>query len=72
LDVEGSSIEAGARLVQYECNGGANQHFERVLGRNGFFALRAKHSGQCLTAEGSAVVQMPCRGRPNQMWKSSP
>lgn len=74
LDVSGGSTNNGANLIQWECHGGANQHFLVLPLGGGGALIVARHSGHCLdvsggsTANGAAIIQWPCHGGLNQQW----
>jgi hypothetical protein len=76
LDVEAASLAAGAALLSYSCHGDANQRFEAADAGSGFRVFFAKHSGLCLTAEGTAdgsrIVQRPCEGLASQQFRPTP
>lgn len=75
LDVSGVSHAAGAPVIQWPSNGGANQRwtFDRL--DDGSYRIVAGHSGQVLdvagvsTAAGAPVVQWPWNGGANQRWR---
>lgn len=73
-DVVYGSQAAGAGVVQWSCGGGANQQWQ-IGAANGYFSLKAAHSGQCLdvanasTAAGAALTQWGCNGANNQQFK---
>jgi hypothetical protein len=72
LDVSAASQVNGAKLVIWDCNGGANQQWTRLS--NG--ALRV-YGTKCLdvpghsTTPGTAVVIWTCNGGANQQWRTS-
>jgi hypothetical protein len=75
-DVVGQSTADGALLVQYGCNGGANQHFQVLDLGNGYHQLVARHSNRCLTvpssstADGVQIQQRSCgAGDTAQQWQ---
>jgi beta-xylosidase len=69
-DVEGASHSAGAALVQWPSNDGANQQFE-FLGSGGHRRIRARHSGLVLQGAGSGgeVTQQVDSGAASQQWE---
>jgi hypothetical protein len=76
LDVNGNSAAAGAAIVQWSCNGQANQQFQFLPGANGFGELQAQNSGQVVaaangsTASGTPnIVQQPRNGAAGSMWR---
>lgn len=72
VDVAGGSQEAGAAALSYSCHGDANQRWQQADAGGGYRTLAAKHSGQCLTAEGTTdgarVSQAPCEGLASQQF----
>ncbi|MFE1949279.1 RICIN domain-containing protein [Streptomyces sp. NPDC059524] len=77
-DVADFDTSDGARLVQWGCGSGVNQHFWfKDLG-SGYVQIMARHSGRCLavagasTADGAYAVQHTCDGSPSQQWKAEP
>ncbi|MEU8349433.1 RICIN domain-containing protein [Streptomyces sp. NPDC048845] len=73
-DVTSQSLEAGALLKQYSCNGGGNQKFWLKDTGGGYVQLMARHSSLCVTEPGSgAMQQQPCAGAPTaaQQWQVS-
>ncbi|MFC4059368.1 pectate lyase, partial [Planomonospora corallina] len=74
LDVNAKSTADGAALVQYACNGGANQTW-KLANVSGGQSLTAAHSGKCAgisgdsTSAGKAVVQQTCSANSFQAWK---
>ena len=71
-DIEGASTAAGAALIQWTANGGANQQFEFVESGDGFWRIRARHSGLVLevsgTGTGADITQRPDSGAASQQW----
>lgn len=78
MDVAGASQSAGTNVVQHACNGGSNQRFRLLSYNNGYFALQAKHSNQCLDIAGAApgdgglLIQWPCAWTSNESFSFSP
>jgi hypothetical protein len=75
-DVVNQSTADGANLVQYGCNGGANQHFQVLDLGNRYHQLLARHSNRCLTVPSSSTVdgvqiqQRACAaGNTSQQWQ---
>ena len=76
LDDYGFSLAAGDPVVQYHCDGYANQRWI-VRYNPGFasFHLVNYYSGLCLDdyafsrEDGNAIVQWPCNGYANQQWE---
>lgn len=77
LDINGSSLDDGALLLQWDCSGAGNQVFTLVPAGGDFYNIVAFHSNKCLdvdTAEGAdhngaAVRQMTCNGETNQQFR---
>lgn len=71
VDVEGSSMAAGAKARMWTWSGGPNQQW--LYDDAGRFV--ATHSGQCLdaygagTGNGTQIVQWPCHDGANQKWR---
>ncbi|MCJ1679236.1 RICIN domain-containing protein [Streptomyces sp. APSN-46.1] len=73
MDVPGGTGTWGTQLIQWPCNGGANQnfYFDYV---NGTPVLRNAANGLCIevpgyrTDNGAPVVQWGCNGGENQRW----
>jgi microsomal dipeptidase-like Zn-dependent dipeptidase len=74
LDVEGRSLRDGARVLQWSCNGGANQAWRLEPAALGGFAIVSAGSGKCLAIDadsrvaGAAAVQRTCTGADTQRW----
>jgi hypothetical protein len=75
LDVSSSSTADSANVLQWTCNGGANQSWQiRDLG-TGYVQLVARHSHKCLdvtgssTADGARAQQYTCGSGANQQWQ---
>jgi hypothetical protein len=72
-DVLGSSVDDGAPVVQWDCNGGASQTFQlspltdTTGADTGYVRIVAAHSGKCLDVtaisadEGAPIQQYACR-----------
>ncbi|WP_051393379.1 RICIN domain-containing protein [Glycomyces arizonensis] len=71
-DIEGASTAAGAKLIQWSPNGGANQQFEFVDTGDGHWRVRARHSGLVLqvanNSTGADITQQPQSGSAAQQW----
>jgi hypothetical protein len=68
LDAEKASRDDGARILQWTCHDGNNQHW-LVRGDPNTFALINVNSGMCATVEGDGKVrQHPCRAHASQRW----
>ncbi|HET8844082.1 MAG TPA: RICIN domain-containing protein [Ktedonobacteraceae bacterium] len=74
LDVNSSSTSAGAQVIQWTNNNGANQQWTLVSAGNGFFTIVNKHSGLPLdvtgasTTAGANVIQGAKGGGTSQQW----
>ncbi|MBG0817849.1 pectate lyase [Planomonospora sp. ID82291] len=74
LDVKAKSTADGAQLVQYACNGGANQTW-KLSDTTGGQRLTAAHSGKCATitgagtSAGKAAVQQTCAAGAFHTWR---
>jgi len=77
LDVMGASLDDFTPVIQWDCNGGENQHWTLQPAGDGYYTLIASHSGKALSvlAEswainvGDPVVQYPSVGVTNQQWR---
>jgi hypothetical protein len=77
LDINGSSLDDGAQLLQWDCSGAANQIFTMVPAGGEWYQIVAAHSNKCLDVDtsedthhnGARVRQMPCSGEANQQFK---
>jgi uncharacterized protein (DUF1800 family) len=78
LDVSGVSMDDGAPVIQWTCNGGLNQRWTLQPASDGYYNLIAGHSGKLLdvagvsTDDGASVIQWPANGGPNQQWLPQP
>ncbi|NNE98664.1 MAG: hypothetical protein HKN25_06555 [Pyrinomonadaceae bacterium] len=54
LDVDGSSFEDGAAILQWPYNGTPNQQFRLEPSEKGFFSIVARHSGKLLDVRGAS------------------
>jgi endo-1,4-beta-xylanase len=72
-DISGASTAAGATLVQWTANGGANQRFDFLSSGDGYYRVRARHSGLVLqvagTAAGADITQRPDANSAAQQWR---
>ena len=72
-DVAGVSTAAGARLQQGADGGGLNQQFDFLSSGEGYYRVRARHSGLVLqvggTAAGADITQQPDSGTAAQQWR---
>jgi hypothetical protein len=75
IDVEAASMDNGARIQQYECNGSDAQKFRIQDAGNGNVRLQNVKSGKCLDvdassqANGGRLIQWDCSNGPNQSAK---
>jgi hypothetical protein len=73
LDVSGVSTAAGALLQQWPATGGQNQQFDFLDSGDGYYRVRARHSGLVLQVAGSAtgadISQQPDSGATSQQWR---
>ena len=73
VDVNGNGTSDGTPILQWTCNGQANQKWEEVPA-NGGFTLRSKVSGKCLDVSGISYAQgakmhlWNCHGGDNQIF----
>lgn len=78
LDVEAESQAAGARVLQWDCGGWANQQWRVIPVGGGYSRLIARHSGKALdvsggsTATGAQIHQWDYVGGGNQQWRLYP
>ncbi|GAA0985012.1 RICIN domain-containing protein [Acrocarpospora macrocephala] len=74
LDVRNQSTANSAAVVQYTCNGGANQQWRIQSISGGYVQVIAHHSGKCLdvnsasTADYATILQYTCGSGANQQW----
>jgi uncharacterized protein (DUF1800 family) len=74
LDVGGLSMDDGAPVIQWTCNGGLNERWTLQPASDGYYNLVAGHSGKLLdvtgvsTDDGARLVQWPSNGGQNQQW----
>lgn len=68
LAIGAGSVDNGARLIQWNCGGSADQDWRLHQRPSGDYEIRNDHSGQCLaigggsTTAGAEVLQWPCEG----------
>lgn len=81
LDVEGSSRDDGAHVLQWECTGQPNQAWAIAALPDDGVSFVARYSGRCLgtqdarSSDPDAVVQQSCAGdssRSSQAWHLRP
>jgi uncharacterized protein (DUF1800 family) len=74
LDVSGVSMDDGAPVIQWTCNGGLNQRWTLQPAADGYYNVVAGHSGKMLdvtgvsTDDGARVIQWPSNSGQNQQW----
>lgn len=73
VDVTGASRSAGTDLIQWSCHQGGNQRWAFEQQDNGYYEVRAQHSGLCMSVPdgrtGSGVLtQESCDNQANQQW----
>ncbi|WP_055524956.1 RICIN domain-containing protein [Streptomyces graminilatus] len=75
VDVYGNSGSAGARIVQWTCNGQSNQRFQFVPSSGGYGELRAQSSGLAVAVAGGStspgvpdIVQQAPGPAANSLW----
>lgn len=70
-DIDGAG-GAGARLIQWDCTGNANQQFRIYQLSDGYWNIVAEHSGLCLDVpnsswrDGESIQQYACHDGDNQ------
>lgn len=77
LDINGSSLDEGAQLLQWDCTGAANQIFTLVPTGGDYYQIVALHSNKCLDVDtsegndhnGAEVRQMTYTGADNQQFR---
>ena len=78
VSVHGALQAQGTALLQWPCQGGTNQEWQVVpiAGQAPWYALIARHSGQCASATGSqngaSIVQWGCIWAGTQQWRFQP
>ncbi|MGW5746678.1 RICIN domain-containing protein [Amycolatopsis sp. NPDC003861] len=72
-DISGASTAAGAALIQWSSHTAANQQFDFLASADGYYRVRARHSGLVLqvagTASGADITQQPDTDATTQQWK---
>lgn len=70
--MSGGSTAAGAKVIQWPCTGGANQHWVVRRSASGTYTVASVAGGLLLTtastADGALVTQQPDSGSPLQRW----
>ncbi|MFP2957864.1 S8 family serine peptidase [Myxococcus sp. 1LA] len=75
LEVTGGSIHAGASIAQYPYGPYDSQQWRFEQDSPGFFRIVVRHTGMCMTvrngttADGELLVQHPCNGGANQVFR---
>jgi len=72
LDVQGASTQAGAHVIAWTRNNGANQRWNVTARPDGSHLIINFNSGQCLTSDGVAghtLYQSPCTSAAGQLWR---
>ncbi|MDX3192956.1 RICIN domain-containing protein [Streptomyces sp. MN03-5084-2B] len=72
-DISGASTAAGATLIQWTSHTAANQQFDFLASADGYYRIRARHSGLVLqvasSASGADITQQPDTDATTQQWK---
>jgi alpha-L-fucosidase 2 len=72
-DISGASTAAGATLIQWSSHNAANQQFDFLASADGYYRIRARHSGLVLqvasSASGADITQQPDTDATTQQWK---
>ncbi|MEJ2858554.1 MULTISPECIES: glycosyl hydrolase family 95 catalytic domain-containing protein [unclassified Saccharothrix] len=72
-DINGASTAAGAGLIQWAVGSGLNQQFDFVSSGDGYYRVRARHSGLVLqvagTSTGADVTQQADANSAAQQWR---
>jgi O-glycosyl hydrolase len=74
LDVNGASTSNGAKVIQWNGNGGSNQQWSLVSVSGGYYNVVNRNSGLLLdvsgasTSSGASVIQYSNNGGSNQQW----
>jgi poly(3-hydroxybutyrate) depolymerase len=73
MDISGASTAAGALLQQWSATGGQNQQFDFVDSGDGYYRIRARHSGMVLqvanSSSGADITQQPDSNATSQQWR---
>jgi hypothetical protein len=78
MDVPNSATTNALQLVQFSCNGGANQTFTFTPVSGDVYTIGTLTSGSCVditgrsTADNAAVIQYTCNGQTNQQFHVVP
>ena len=72
-DISGGSTAAGATLIQWSAHAAPNQQFDFLASADGYYRIRARHSGLVLQvaspASGADIMQQPDGDAASQQWK---
>jgi alpha-L-fucosidase 2 len=72
-DISGGSTSAGALLQQWSATGGLNQQFDFLDSGDGYYRIRARHSGLVLqpasSSSGADITQQPDTSAAGQLWR---
>ncbi|WP_103352214.1 RICIN domain-containing protein [Amycolatopsis sp. CA-128772] len=72
-DVSGASVAPGAALIQWSAHNAANQQFDFLASADGYYRIRARHSGLVLQVSGAAagadITQQPDADTVAQQWR---
>ncbi len=73
MDISGASTAAGALLQQWTATGGLNQQFDFIDSGEGYYRIRARHSGLVLQVAGSGsgadISQQADANATSQQWR---
>lgn len=75
LEITGPSAANGAKVILWDCNGGASQQMALHEWGGGYYTLRPQHSGKCLEVQngathwGAEIVQADCNGSIHQLFR---
>jgi len=78
LDVTSASTSTGAKVIQWNSNGGTNQQWRLVPVSGGFYNIVNRNSGLLLdvtsssTGPGASIIQWSSTGGTNQQWSLVP
>ncbi|MDQ7808757.1 RICIN domain-containing protein [Amycolatopsis sp. A133] len=72
-DVSGGATAAGAALIQWAAHNAANQQFDFLASADGYYRIRARHSGLVLQVAGAGagadITQQPDADAAAQQWR---
>jgi hypothetical protein len=75
MDIENGSTASGDNAKVEPCDQGTSQQWTFEHTSNGYYLVKAGHTGMCLDVKGAStqkgrnVQQYPCHGGANQQWK---